>query len=133
MTATIKTRASALLMSLIRKQSTTAVAVEEALGLHRSEVASLIEKAKRLDLARLDQVLAHLSASPAEFFAQLYAGAPPSAPAAAPAAAAGVVPGADEAIPRQEVEALLRELRGMIDGMVRVLDAERLLGWEESD
>ena len=133
MTATIETRAGALLMSLIRGRGTTAVAVEEALGLQRGEVAGLIEGAERLDLARLDRVLAHLGASLAEFFAQLYAGAPLSALAVAPAAAAGVVFGADEAIPRQEVEALLRELRGMIDGMVRVLDAERLLSREESD
>ena len=124
MTATLESRAGAQLMSLMRERGTTAVAVEEALGLQPGEVAGLIEGAGRLDLARLDGVLTHLGANPAEFFTQLYAVAP-TAPAAVGA------PQGDEAIPRQEVEALLRELRGMIDGMVRVLDAERLLGRDE--
>jgi hypothetical protein len=44
--------------------------------------------------------------------------------AASPAADAGRRPAP---LPRQEIEALLRELRGMIDGMVRVIDAERSL------
>ena len=130
MTATLESRAGALLMSLIRERGTTAVAVEEALGLQPGEVGGLIEGAERLDLARLDRVLVHLGANPVEFFAQLYAVAPttPSAATAAPG-----TPEGDQAIPRQEVEALLRELRGMIDGMVRVLDAERLLTRDDGE
>lgn len=127
MSDSIEARAGALLLSLIRQRGTTVAAVAAALGLAGGEVASLVEGTERLDLARLEQVLGHLGTSPAEFFARLYAQPAPAEKDAAASAPAPAGPGPDDPIPRQEVEALLRELRGMIDGMVRVLDAERLL------
>jgi transcriptional regulator with XRE-family HTH domain len=130
MTVPVESRAGELLRARIAARGTTAAAVAEALGLPPGEVAELIEGRQRLDLARLDLVLSHLGVAPGDFFAELYA-APPAAPPAPPAPPAEPRPGADEPIPRKEVEALLAELRGMIDGIVRVLDAESLLGGDD--
>jgi hypothetical protein len=133
MSAPIDVRAGALLRSLIARRGTTAAAVGTAVGAPPGEVERMAAGGDRLDLARLERVLAYLGESPAEFFARLYAA--PEAPAGAPGAAtdpsAPPRPSADDPIPRQEVEALLAELRSMIDGMVRVLDAERILKKDE--
>lgn len=127
----IEVRAGALLRSLIERRGTSTAAVGEAVGLAEDEVERLLAGAGRLDLARVERVLGHLGESPATFFATLYAGtAEPasSAPSAAPATnGPRPSPAPEDPVPREEVEALLRELRSMIDGMMRVLDAKQLL------
>jgi transcriptional regulator with XRE-family HTH domain len=132
MSAAIEARVGRLLSELLAGRGATQAAVAESSGVPLAEVERLLAGGGPLDLGRLERVLAVLGAPAAEFFGRLYA--PPSdqapdraagEPAAAfPAAGAGRRPAP---LPRQEIEALLRELRGMIDGMVRVIDAEHSL------
>jgi transcriptional regulator with XRE-family HTH domain len=132
MTPTIEARAATLLQRLLAERGARAFEVASVLGVAAAEVDRLLAGAGPLDLARLERVLGALGVPPGEFFARLYGepAAPPAAGEAAPAAAEPPPPArpVDEPVDRREVEALLVELRGMIDGMIRLLDAEAAMG-----
>jgi hypothetical protein len=137
----IEERAGRLLRRLIIERGSSSAEVADTLGVARAELDTLLSGRGRLDLARLERVLALLGEPPAGFFERLYAAPPggragsPPPPSAAtqppsaitpadPAPSADPSPAADASIPRQEVEGLLRDLKSMIDGTLRMLDAE---------
>lgn len=129
MATTVEQRVAVLVGELIAGRGTTAAEVAARLGIEPAAVERLLAGREPLELTRLERVLEALGAEPAEFFARLYgvpapAGATaPAAPGAAEASAPARSP--DEPITRREVEEVLGTLRSMIDGMVRMLDAER--------
>jgi transcriptional regulator with XRE-family HTH domain len=129
MATTVEQRVAALVSALISERGTTPAAVAAGLGIEPAALERLLGGREPLELTRLERVLEALGASPAEFFARLYGGeaAPSRAtePAAPEAASAGPARPSDEPITRREVEEVLGTLRSMIDGMVRMLDAER--------
>lgn len=117
MATTVEERASLLLRRLLARKGTTAAEIAGALGVEPSVVERLTSGGGSLELARLEKVLGVLDVSPQKFFAELYA--PAAATAVEEAESAGDAP-----VDRKEVEELLAELRSMIHGMVRLLDAE---------
>jgi len=121
----VEERAAALLRELIAERGTTAVELASRLGLEPAAVERLLGGREPLELTRLERVLEVLGASPAAFFARLYGGEPAPAGGSAPAAGGAAPAAPDEPITRREVEEVLGTLRSMIDGMVRMLDAER--------
>jgi len=129
MATTVEERVAALVSALISERGTSAAEVASGLGVEPAAVERLLGGREPLELTRLERVLEALGASPAEFFARLYGGgAAPSRttePAAPGVASAGPARPPDEPITRREVEEVLGTLRSMIDGMVRMLDAER--------
>lgn len=125
MATTVEQRVAVLVGGLIAERGTTAAEVAARLGIEPAAVERLLDGREPLELTRLERVLEALGASPGEFFARLYGGEP-AAGAPAPAAPAGAAPARhDEPVTRREVEEVLGTLRSMIDGMVRMLDAER--------
>lgn len=138
MDTTIEQRAAALLRSWIAEKGTTPAKVAEELGLEPAVLERMAGGREPLELARLERVLGVLGVEPGEFFGRLYAPAAAAPAAAAPAAqAAPTSPTAaiaapadrrEEPITRREVEEVVASLRSMIDGMARMLDAERAVG-----
>lgn len=129
MTITVEQRVAALVGELIAERGTTPADVAARLGIEPAAVERLLGGREPLELTRLERVLDALGASPGEFFARLYGGEASTAETAAPGASgaaehASVRP-PDEPVTRREVEEVLGTLRSMIDGMVRMLDAER--------
>lgn len=143
MDPTVEERAAALLRAWIAERGTTPAGVAGELGLEPAVLERMVSGREPLELARLERVLGVLGVGPGEFFGRLYgagggeAAAPPAAAAAPPAAStaaapanAGDTPGdrPEQPISRREVEEVVASLRSMIDGMARMLDAERAAG-----
>lgn len=140
MDPTIEERAAALLRSWIAERGSTPAEVAGELGLEAAVLERMVSGREPLELARLERVLAVLGVGPGEFFGRLYgtgtvpaaATAPESAATAAPAPpAAAHADRPEEPITRREVEEVVASLRSMIDGMARMLDAERAVGRTE--
>lgn len=130
MASTVEQRVAILVGELIAERGTTAAEVAARLGVEPVAVERLLAGREPLELTRLERVLEALGADPAQFFARLYGGEPAPAGAAAPASASAGTDSSgprpsDQPITRREVEKVLGTLRSMIDGMVRMLDAER--------
>jgi transcriptional regulator with XRE-family HTH domain len=143
MDPTLEERAAVLLRSWIADRGTTPARVAAELGLEPAAVERMVSGREPVELARLERVLGVLGVGPGEFFGRLYGpgggeGATPAPAAAAPPAAstapatAGDTPGdrPEQPISRREVEEVVASLRSMIDGMARMLDAERAAGRE---
>jgi transcriptional regulator with XRE-family HTH domain len=125
-TQTVEERAAVLLRRLLARRSTTPAAVARALEVEPAAVERLTSGGGVLELSRLEKVLGVLGVSPQQFFAELYGPEPLVDEVAATAPE-------DAAVDRKEVEVLLAELRSMIHGMVRLLDAEEAVAQGGSD
>lgn len=142
MDSTIEERAAALLRSWIAERGTTPAEVAGRLGLEPAVVERMASGREPLELARLERVLAVLGVGPGEFFGRLYAAGTAGSLATAPASAATAAPAPpaeahadrpEQPITRREVEEVVASLRSMIDGMARMLDAERAVGRAPED
>lgn len=151
MDRTIEERAAALLRSTIADRGTTPAEVAAELGLEPAVLERMVAGRETLELARLERVLGVLGVAPGEFFGRLYRPGTAAREAAEPGAgAAGTPPEAsgdaasgasgdshadrpEEPISRSEVEEVVASLRSMIDGMARMLDAERAAGRNRDD
>lgn len=134
MDPTLEERAAALLRTWIAEQGATPATVAAELGIEPAAVERMVSGREPVELARLERVLGVLGVAPGEFFARLYGAAAAAPPAAAAApVAAGDPPGdrPEQPISRREVEEVVASLRSMIDGMARMLDAERAAGKED--
>lgn len=140
MDPTIEERAAGLLRSWIAERGTTPAEVAAELGLEPAVLERMVSGREPLELSRLERVLGVLGVGPGEFFGRLYGAGtvPPAATAPASAAPAAPAPPADaradrpeQPITRREVEEVVASLRSMIDGMARMLDAERAVGRAE--
>lgn len=130
MGATVEKRAAVLLTALIEQRGTTPAEIASELGIETSAVERLAAGREPLELSRLERVLRALDADPAEFFGRLYA---PGSDVAHDEPDPGTAEGSDRPISRHEVEEVLARLRSMIEGMTRMLDAEREAGRSHDD
>lgn len=130
MGVTVEKRAAVLLTALIEERGTTPAEIASKLGLETSAVERLADGREPLELSRLERVLRVLDADPAEFFGRLY-GPGSDVPDDEPAPDAP--DGREKPISRHEVEEVLARLRAMIEGMTRMLDAEREAGRTRDD
>ncbi|MEM7482618.1 MAG: helix-turn-helix transcriptional regulator [Acidobacteriota bacterium] len=122
--STTQDRAAELLRKLLAERNLSADRVAVSAEVPLPVVHDLLAGRQVLDLAVLERILRSLEIEPQAFFGRLYA--PPDGTAPLPSAAEPDLTPSDEPLARQEVEALVADLRGKVRGMVRLLDAEKV-------
>ena len=114
-----------LIRNKIRERGFTQLEVQEALGWGRSYISQLLTKQKSLRVEQVLLILKVIGVDPVEFFAELYAWREPPAAASGPARA----PLDPEQAEEQQQE--LRQLRGLLHGLVELLSKKQMIDSEE--
>lgn len=127
-------RARRLLGQYMEKQGVKREDLARDLGDSVRDVEARLAGSRTLDLEWLDAALAVLAVDPAEFFGRLYQGAD-AAPGDDPAAPEGDLPAnrEEEILTREEVEALVVEVRALIRGSSRMIEARRQAAEQQGD
>ena len=109
----------------IRERGFTQLEVQEALGWGRSYISQLLTKQKSLRVEQVLLILKVIGVDPVEFFAELYVRpAPPHAVSEPPQAPL-------DSGQAEEQQREIQELRGLLHGLVDLLNKKRMIGGEE--